>query len=223
MSSNEEKQQGRIKYLDVIKGICGLSVCMVHSIGLLEQPMAKLFLTFNMSLFFFVSGMLFYGKDMKKQPFLSFCAKRAKRLLIPQVALGVFELLATIAADVLILRRETLASIDYIKPFLSWFFPTLLFMEIVMWLMLRYLNKKQMVFSLVLCLILFLAFHFDFFAEGHRVLGALVFGVAGYLLRPSVDEYYKRGKFSGGVLFMYYSCAVNVECASHVVFRSIWK
>lgn len=55
----------RVGYIDVMRGLGIFFVAFGHSIGVLNHPINRAILSFHMPLFFFISGMLFWGKDVK--------------------------------------------------------------------------------------------------------------------------------------------------------------
>ena len=77
---------GRIQWIDTAKGIGILFVVLIHCIGDTNFVLNKFILSFDMQLFFFVSGLC---SKRSSESFLKFCAKKAKSLLIPQFTMGV--------------------------------------------------------------------------------------------------------------------------------------
>ena len=90
--------QGKMKYLDAVKGFCIILVVISHAGGI---PVVGSFLTAcYMQVFFFVGGITY--KDRYEETFGKFAIKKAKRLLIPYFAYAVILLLV----DVLLNQRN---------------------------------------------------------------------------------------------------------------------
>lgn len=106
MVDKVEKIEGnrldRQNYIDVMRGIGILLVMLGHSIATITEPTNKLILSFHMPLFFFISGMLFYNKELKK-PGRFFYAK-FRRLIVPQIVMGVITVVVSIVIDVIITK-----------------------------------------------------------------------------------------------------------------------
>lgn len=78
----------RIPFIDIARGIAINLVIIGHCISTPENPINRFILSFHMPLFFIISGMLM--PSIKPQvSFSKFLFDKAKRLLLPQILLGV--------------------------------------------------------------------------------------------------------------------------------------
>lgn len=172
--------ENRIGYIDRMRGIAILLVIFEHCIGILDNPLAKLILSFHMPLFFFISGMVF-------RPSGGVFRKKAKTILIPQITLGVIGVLVTWLLDVHYLKR--IAEVNVLAEFSAWFLPVLFICEIIM----NYVIPKvrNNVFLIVFAIISFVIFCFldtNKIIYIQQIFAAIVFAILGYLCRPYLDR-----------------------------------
>lgn len=87
---NLQKAHSRENWIDILKGLLLLIVCLFHTNNSWYGSLGFLF---NMPAFFFLSGLLFDEK--KNSDFVGYILKKTKTLLIPYLGLSVFFLFFT--------------------------------------------------------------------------------------------------------------------------------
>ena len=209
-------QSQRENYIDVMKGIGILLVCLGHTIGVTNEPVNMWILSFHMPLFFFVSGMLFYNKDVYKQSFLQFVGHKSFTILIPQITCAFIGFITHTGWYVIITKEKQLLEIINFD-LLGWFLLALFLMEIVMWWT---LHAKKKWIPIGVCLLSAVAFFvipvaskmvdsiiknalLDYIWKiAEQTAIAVVFGFLGMYARPLVDWYRKKTQYFGVGLFL---------------------
>lgn len=146
------KNNKRIDYLDIIKGIGIILVVFGHSHGNSEFESYKWITSFHMPLFFIVSGFLISTKDIKEIKFKEFLFKKSKSLLIPYFLFSLIYLPLKIIVFNLNISSAIIHS-AYIMILhginAAWFLPCLFFVEILFYLSTRYISKDIVRMSLI--------------------------------------------------------------------------
>ena len=175
----------RIEYIDIMRGIGILLVILQHCIGNIEEPLSRFILTVHMPLFFFISGFCMKSGGIKQ------IVRKTKTILIPQITLCVITLATTVLLDVVLSKSTSLAEIDIFNVFLQmWFLPVLFCMELIMILILCFCKKRYILLLITIGIVLiFNNTDYSTYNIVQQTLGALVFGLIGFLLRPSLDCY----------------------------------
>lgn len=183
MVDKVEKIEGnrldRQNYIDVMRGIGILLVMLGHSIATITEPTNKLILSFHMPLFFFISGMLFYNKELKK-PGRFFYAK-FRRLIVPQIVMGVITVVVSIVIDVIITKDLSPGAVKYFDAFNAWFLITLFVVDAILYGVLK-ISKKP-AFLICLAIAAFVIFLLLNYKGWHiqQIFCALFFALIGYL------------------------------------------
>lgn len=146
----------RIEFIDVARGLAMLLVVFGHCFKEVDIPLSKALLCFKMPLFFLVSGM--FIKPLAHDKMITGCMKKAKAILIPQIAVVFLAAIRPISQH--LVKGD--GSMDYIRIFdffgwNVWFLPTLFFC-IMSFLLIGYfvdINKTRnkiifLIFSLIL-------------------------------------------------------------------------
>lgn len=102
----------RVEWIDIVKGIGIITVVMVHS-GI-SYEIIKFLLSFNMQLFFFISGYLFKSEA----GVLAFIKKKGRSLLIPYFSFSIITYLFWLIVE----QRIRDSSISSFKPLLGIFY-----------------------------------------------------------------------------------------------------
>ena len=106
----DAKTQGRIAWIDALKGFSMIAVVLSHSSLGRHIPYFYFVTRCYMATFYFLSG---YTYHEKADGFSSYCNKRAKRLLIPYAVYGVA--LVALDSTVLFLKGSSLKTIIFQK------------------------------------------------------------------------------------------------------------
>lgn len=179
MSNNSNIQENRIGYIDRMRGIAILLVIFEHCIGILDNHLAKLILSFHMPLFFFISGMVF-------RPLGGIIRKKAKTILIPQVTLGVIGVLVTWLLDVYYLKR--IMEVNVLAEFSAWFLPVLFICEIIMnYVIPKFRNNWYLVVFAIISFMVFCLLDTNKIIYIQQIFAAIVFAILGYFSRPYLD------------------------------------
>ena len=171
----------RHEFVDIMRGIGIILVVLGHSIGFMSENLNIFILSFHMPLFFFISGMLLSTKNS----FKAFLKKRAIGILIPHVILSVLMIVESIIFDVFLFHRFSLWEVNYLVIFQSWFLPTLFFMEIVCYGILKLSEKGRFVLPaaiLVFC-VAFILTSYNGIQYVQQVLCATFFGLVGIAIK----------------------------------------
>ena len=86
------KTENRIKQIDMARGIAIILVIIGHAISDSNVMFNKFILSFHMPLFFVISGMCF-SPQKSLFGFLNFVKKQIKKLLLPQMILGLIDII----------------------------------------------------------------------------------------------------------------------------------
>lgn len=189
----------RIKYIDVAKGIGIISVILVHTN--IPHPLLKYLLSFNMPLFFVLSGLTF----STRYNFKDFLKKKFQTLLIPYFSFSVIFYLFWAICERPLGRGE---DINILKPLIGifyannidgwmiyngvmWFIPALFISELIFFglVKLKLSNKRFITILFLLSLIAFaiskyIAILFPF---GVNIsLTATVFIGIGYIMKDTL-------------------------------------
>ncbi len=175
----------RFDYIDFMRGIAMLLVLYGHCAAM---NMANITLnSFHMPLFFFVSGMCLKAD---RGGYKTFLLKKVKSLLVPQISLGFLLILESLVFDVVISKRLTFAEIDYWNGFLWWFLLVLFFDYAIIYWIVNYVKHKKVLLGLtVFIALIFYVCSYNCVTYLQQTLAALVFSLAGFLLRPYLDKW----------------------------------
>lgn len=119
----------RLEYIDVMRGIAILLVIFEHSIGYMQDSIARFILSFHMPLFFFISGYLL--KPIDKSEYKALIIKKTRTILLPQVTLALLSITISILFDVVLKNKMSLSEVDFLSPFGTWFLIVLFLMEML--------------------------------------------------------------------------------------------
>lgn len=117
---------GRIKYVDISKGLGIMMVLLGHSITLMANPVNKFILSFHMPLFFFISGMTFGSNySIKKM------IRKQIALATPIITAAILSFITEILCDVLLLNEKNISEVSFLNKLDNWFLITLMLSELV--------------------------------------------------------------------------------------------
>lgn len=155
------RENSRISYLDVAKGIGIILVVMGHT-GFLKDAVSKYIFSFHMPLFFVISGMLINLKHEENKDFGETIRKKAKALLIPYVSFSVIYIIISLVENYfgVMSKEELIQGIIYMFTFYGdstlWFLPALLISEVLfIFLMKRMKGHLVFIISVFLGVIAF--------------------------------------------------------------------
>ena len=211
MVIEKNSNRARLDYVDVVKGFGILLVCLGHSIGKTDEPFNVFLNAFHMPLFFFVSGLLFYGKDVSNSSFLKFIRRKAFTILLPQLVCTCIGLVWRTLWYVVLTKEMSFSDIITFD-IVGWFLIVLFIMEIIMWLALHI--KKTLVqtiipvsfFALffaitsihnVMPLVLPDALSDYLWKTAEQICVAVCFGFLGMHLFPLIKAYKEKVKLHG--------------------------
>lgn len=143
MSSDNNKTESRISYLDIAKGL-GIILVVIGHTGFLKDAVSKYVFSFHMPLFFVISGMLIFLKNEGEKNLLDIIRKKSKSLLTPYVIFSVLYIIISIFeyGNGVLTKEDMIQSIIYMFTFYGdstlWFLPALLLGEVLF----IALNKK---------------------------------------------------------------------------------
>ena len=208
--TSAEKTAARITYLDVMKGIGILLVCLGHCIGDVAgayHPINRFILSFHMPLFFFVSGLLFEKTANKK--FSVFLVRKIWTILLPLLVYVACEVFVEVFIDVFWRQSKTFVDIDWLGKFTSWFIWTIFFMQLLLYGCNRLMErvfascsvKRGKTYAkaglLVVFTVGFLLCSYKGIPIFQQVLGAGIFGTLGWLIGGVVENYAQKQKLHG--------------------------
>lgn len=186
----------RVDYIDVMRGIGIVVMCLGHSIALLTEPVNTFILLFHMPLFFFVSGMLFYNKDLGG--FWGFLKKKSFCMLVPQVVLSVLIVVEQLLISVVKKDSSIFLEIDILSILLGWFLIVLFVVEIILYLIFKFIKKKLYIAIVTAAFLVGFILCNSNLLYLQQILCATFFALLGYFLRPIIDGFYEKNK--GGYL-----------------------
>ena len=221
------ESKSRLAYIDVMRGIGILLVCLGHSIGALDNPINRAILSFHMPLFFFISGILFFGRTFEREKISEYGKKKFRVLLVPQFLQGTLSVIWRIGfySLLFVLKGEKIILKNIINlDFLGWFLIVLFLMDIIMFLELKYFNKDKTKYIILICtLVLFFVIR----VLKEKIIGertveielflwktleqlfcALFFGHLGMLCKMMIDKYLQCEKIHGICLLVF--CVVAI-------------
>lgn len=203
----------RVSYLDIARGIAIFLVVLGHCISWQEFPVNRLILSFHMPLFFIISGMLLNEKTIAKQDVKKWLQKKCKRLLIPQITLGLFECIFIIVKGFLETNTFLMLSVgDVLHAVLRWWFLLVLFQVNIISLLLKNFilkNKmRQIAFLSMLVFVIFLQ-QKGIFLQTYEpfFINVLPFALMFYMIGFYGKVLVQREK---GLNWFYISCAALV-------------
>lgn len=184
----QSEPKHRIEYIDCMRGIGMLLVVLGHAINSGQIPLCKIIWSFHMPLFFFINGML--NNNRKEKPFFQFLLSRIRTLLVPQILLAVLTICSNILISCVAVKSLTLREIDFVSPFLDWFLPTLFVVEMINWVLRRYILKKTYFHFVTIAIeaILFYVCNYTAISFVQQILAGLFFSEAGLICRPLLDR-----------------------------------
>lgn len=195
----------RIEYIDVMRGIGIVLMCLGHSIALLSEPVNTFISIFHMPLFFFVSGMLFYKKELGN--FWGFLKKKCLSILVPQLLLAAVIFIEQLLICIVKKDVSVILEIDISSLLLGWFLIVLFVAEIIIYWILKFI-KKRLYIALVTVVFFvgFLLCNIDIMYL-QQILCATFFALLGFLFRPIIEHYHKKNN-SGYLLPLLFLVAV---------------
>ena len=142
----------RIDHIDIARGIVMLLVVVGHSCSSTDGYLNRMILSFHMPLFFFLSGV--FAKqgfdDRRAGTLLAYTINKTKRLLIPQILLGVT--IIVLKGSVWVAHGNSLIDFSFLKCFGFWFLPTLWFCTIIYIILAYFLDLKSLLVKVSLLL-----------------------------------------------------------------------
>ncbi len=154
----------RIQWIDVSKGIGIFLVIIGHT--MIQGELRGQIYAFHMPLFFFLSGFLFSNR---KYPQLKgFIQAKAKALLIPYVSFSIISILLMKMFDLEVIDIPSLIQafllserngIYFNQPL--WFLTSLFTIEIIFYLLVKYVKKTSFIMLLTMAISLFSVIVFD--------------------------------------------------------------
>ena len=156
MGTASNSLEERIESLDIMKGIGIFLVCLGHCIPKTDYPLNRFLLAFHMPLFFFAAG--FTASRSAKAAPISFLQKKVSRLLPPHLTLLVLTYAVNVLISCILLHKKAITEVHFPGVLESWFIPTLLFSNLLMYGILRFSSKiipfvTQAIFVIFFCLI----------------------------------------------------------------------
>lgn len=150
----------RIFHVDVARGIAILLVVLGHSCLTTEGSLNRMILSFHMPLFFFLSGV--FAKKITANQLLGGVILKSKRILIPQIILGVT--LIVLKGSMWVAKGNAINEFYFLKCFIYWFLPTLWLCTIIYFLLALVVNFDKLsskIFSILInLLVIFITLHF---------------------------------------------------------------
>lgn len=216
----------RIAYIDVMRGIGILFVMLGHSIVIMDNPINRTILSFHMPLFFFISGILFFGKTFDNISFCKYIKKKFQVLIIPQILQGIILVSYRFfqSAMHLVVDGETIIwSNIFNLDFFGWFLIVLFLMDIIMFFELKiFKNINIQIVITIISLVMFFGFSYINMLVGENTLEiivfllrtveqlfvALFFGHLGMFSKKLIDKYLKYKKIQGVSLLVF--CLVAI-------------
>lgn len=191
----------RIDWIDCLRGIAMFFVILGHAFNDKNNIIRKYIYSFHMPLFFFVSGLTYKEKDIK---FKDFIINKAKKLLIPYLALNFFTILIKFILNITLNMYNNISVTKTIKAFFtgignnvpcvqSWFLLTLFLTEIIFYLLKKITkNDKNLFISIIiLSTISFIYsisdFHIILFWHLDTSFIALLYYFAGYFFMKKTE------------------------------------
>ena len=192
----------RIEYIDSMKGIGIILVMLGHSISRMDQPLNRVILSFHMPLFFFISGLLLYSRNIENEETRIFVTRKIKTLIIPILTVFTLQVCGDLAEN--IYKGETVNLITLSS--VNWFLIVYFFMEVICWCILKITSKnmKTVVLSII-CFFISSVFCPDIIYL-KQILIASTFCMIGFLFRPLCD-YCNTYNKSGGGIILFVICA----------------
>ena len=146
----------RVAFLDVMKGIGILFVCLGHSVSTMAHPLNVFVLSFHMPLFFFVSGVVFMSDAQRS--FKEFVIRKMRAILLPYVILVVLscggEFIIEVVVKKLIMHQE--AAFELSSALQQWFLITLFLGNLALWCVNRLMKTKVKLAILIpICAVVF--------------------------------------------------------------------
>lgn len=187
----------RLEYIDAIKGIAILLMLLSHSMT--EENMLSMWITsFNMPLFFIISGFLFSYRNKKNEPFLHMIKNKLVKLMIPYF---IFSLILAIFFCML----DFISSGEFIKNFYTyiiriielkgieslWFIPCLFITEIAFYLIINKFDEKTNYILVLIVYFICAIWGYDKNALWFSMLlksgVALLFFTFGYIIQKNME------------------------------------
>lgn len=109
---------------------------------------------------------------------------------MPQITLALISIVVNILLDVFLKKNITIAEVDYLKPFGSWFLITLFLMELLAMLIITLINsRKGLCYVVIIIFSIFSITDYTSVMYVQQTLAALIFGLLGYLCKPIIEHY----------------------------------
>jgi len=154
MKNNIERK--REKYLDIIKGIAILMIINVH---LPEGTSVFKGITYHITSFFMVAGILMCKKEEEKLSYKEFIIKKLKAIMWPYFTLSLIYIIIKTIIDVKIPTGEIYISANLIGIGTLWFLPTLFLGEVLIIPVLKkFRDKNKIIIPITLILSLICAY-----------------------------------------------------------------
>lgn len=143
----------RIFHVDVARGIAILLVVLGHSCLTTDGALNRVILSFHMPLFFFLSGV--FAKKLPFNQLLEGALLKSKRILIPQIILGIT--LIVLKGSIWVAKGNVINDFNFLKCFIYWFLPTLWLCTIIYLLLALLVNFDRLsskIFSIAVNLLI---------------------------------------------------------------------
>lgn len=118
----------RINYLDVARGVAILGVVLGHIKGISMNQGVQFIYSFNMPVFFIISGMLFfYNQKWRNQSLSSIAIKKIQTLMYPYITFSILSMLIEVALNepFMSIKRDIIYTISGYGILTLWFLPAL--------------------------------------------------------------------------------------------------
>lgn len=142
--NDSKREQSRIEYIDVAKGICILYIVFWHCVQFCIENYSHVFyiiLSFVLPLFFVLSGMFISNLD---KGFFSFVRKPLNRLLIPFLA---FFLITSVLLPLgSLIKKNVTDPMQYLEVFGGWYLEK--FPNLALWFLLCLFNCNLIFFAI---------------------------------------------------------------------------
>lgn len=210
MSNIIIRNNQRINYLDVAKGIAIILVVLGHIISVHSNPLQVWIYSFHMPAFFIISGMIFKKKaELKELSMRQLIRKRASRLLYPYFVFGAIFLIRYGFQIIIgsgnedILITYTINLLTLVGVGVLWFLSTLFLSEILFAFIMKHNTRIQIISFLALLAFTIITSFIEgttlawdgnivsihmYFILLYRTFSAVIFLMIGYYTIELVDK-----------------------------------
>ena len=219
-------EKGRQKYIDVMKGIGILLVCLGHCISVTKQPINTFLLSFHMPLFFFVSGLLLNrssGGGTREKDIKFFVKRKVRTIIVPQLVCGIIGIFQNTLKVYVAHKDVTIVTIGL----LGWFLIVLFLMEVIIKTVISMTQKpKHYLLCILFAVISFVLVNTIYIHYGEKIhsevvsyfcmifvqlCAALIFGFSGLVLYPIIEKYREKKMYPGfGLLLLILTAVLSM-------------